>query len=76
MEEPTSLRESVFTVSSYHDATEPQGVSEVDSPPYEHIRSFEDHITQPSETQPTVQPPTTLKTQGSSTYLGAINDAI
>ncbi|XP_033639628.1 ral GTPase-activating protein subunit alpha-2-like isoform X1 [Asterias rubens] len=78
MEEPISLRESAFMMSSFHDATtEPQGVSEVDSPPYEHIRSFEDHITQPSETQPTVvQPPTTLKTQGSSTYLGAINDAI
>ena len=47
MEEPISLRESAFMMSSFHDATtEPQGVSEVDSPPYEHIRSFEDHITQ------------------------------
>ncbi|XP_038071739.1 ral GTPase-activating protein subunit alpha-1-like [Patiria miniata] len=75
MEEPSpKVTVAVVPASSPLGASE--GVNEVDSPSYEQIRSFEDASPQPEACQPLLPSPTTLKSQGSRSYLGAINEAI
>ncbi|XP_022083005.1 ral GTPase-activating protein subunit alpha-1-like isoform X2 [Acanthaster planci] len=74
MEEPAPKVTVAMAPATSPGASE--GVNEVDSPSYEQIRTFDDATPQPDKAQPVLPSPTSLRSPGSSSYLGAINEAI